>query len=293
MRPPPGTIVAAVDGSESSDSAVEWAVQQAVAGHRPLTLAHAVNTGTPAYADAALVYPQEARNLLLSEGRKILAAARLRIEAIAPDLEVHEVCELLDPRELLLELSVDADMLALGSRGRGPIRSLLLGSVGVALIRHAHCPVVVHRPSDARTLREGVVVGVEVTEDSRTVLEFAYRQASLRDHPLTVVHCYWEVQSGAAAGVVYQSADDIEAERSTLEETVAEMSTRYPDVSVTTKLRPGAPYEVLAQLGQQMDLLVVGAHQSGRLAHLAMGSVSVGLVERATRPVAVVPLSGS
>ena len=87
-------------------------------------------------------------------------------------------------------------MLVLGSRGRGQLRSLLLGSVGVALVRHARCPVVVHRPGHAGTVRDGIVVGADATEESLPVLEFAYREASLRKLPLTVLYSYWDIQGG-------------------------------------------------------------------------------------------------
>jgi nucleotide-binding universal stress UspA family protein len=292
MKTKAGTIVVGVDGSESSKRAVAWAADQAVAERRALTLAHAIHAVTPAYVDAAIVYPEEARSILMSEGRKILGAAHKQVEATAPDLEVHEVLEFLDPREMLLEMSQDAAMMVLGSRGRGQIRSLLLGSVGVALVRHAHCPVVVHRPGNAGDVRHGIVVGVEASEESGTVLEFAYREASLRDLPLTVLHCYWDIQAGtSAAGIVYDSIVDVEGERVALAELMAGMSEKYPDVAVSRRMARGLPHEVLARLGERMNLIVVGAHQANRVSQMVFGSVSVALVERATCPVAVVPVS--
>ena len=64
-----------------------------------------------------------------------------------------------------------------------------------------------------------------------------------------------------------------------------------PDVSVTTRMARGLPHETLVQLGERMNLVVVGAHQANRLSQMVTGSVSVALVEHATCPVAVVPVS--
>jgi len=292
METKAGTIVVGVDGSEGSARALAWAIEQAVAEHRPLTLVHAIHAVTPAYVDAAIVDPADASSTLTDAGRKVLSTAHAKVEAVAPDLEVHEVLDFIDPRELLLEQSRNATMVVLGSRGLGKVRSVLLGSVGLALVRHTHSPVVVHRPGNRGTVRNGVVVGVETSEESQPVLEFAYREASLRGLPLTVLHCYWDIQAGTAAGgLVYDSIADMESEWLELAETMAGMSEKYPDVSVTTRMARGLPHETLVQLGERMNLVVVGAHQANRLSQMVTGSVSVALVEHATCPVAVVPVS--
>lgn len=283
-----GTIVVGVDSSDSSLRALAWAVDQARVEHRALTLVHAVNAVTPAYTDLATVYPEEARVALRDDGQRVLDAARSAVEQIAPGLEVHEVFRLDDPRSVLLEMSGDAAMVVVGSRGRGKVRSLLLGSVGVALVKHAHCPVVVHRPSNPGVVRNGIVVGADGSEESLAVLEFGYREASLRDLPLVVVHCYQNTGESAPVGVSAPPVD-LESERLLLAESMAGMAEKFPDVKVQSAMARGLPQEVLVTLGERMNLIVVGAHQAGRISRMLSGSVSVAVVEHASCPVAVVP----
>src|SRR6476659_4133100 len=187
-----GTIVVGVDGSQSSEHALAWAAEQARAQARAVTLVHVVPRSTPILLDPTGTSPQEARDLSLrAKGHDVLAAAREQVHGLAPGVSVEEVCLVGDPREALVELSGSSSMVVLGSRGRGHMKSLLLGSTAVARVRHARCPVVVHRPSTPSPERRGIAVGADATEDSLPVLEFAYRQASLRHLPLTVVHSFW------------------------------------------------------------------------------------------------------
>ncbi len=287
-----GTIVVGVDASQSSMRALSWAVEQAQIEHRELTLVHAVNAVLPAYSPASAVFPEEARVALREDGHQILAAARAEVQRTAPALEVHESFRLDDPRNVLLELSREASMVVVGSRGRGRVTSLLLGSVGVALVRHAHCPVVVHRPSNPGNVRNGILVGADGSEESLAVLEFAYREASLRDLPLTVVHCFWDIYAAtSAAYAVAEPNLDRESERRLLAESMSGMEEKFPEVAVRTGMATGLPQHVLVRLGDRMNLVVVGDHQSGTVSRMLFGgSVSVAVVEHATCPVAVVPV---
>lgn len=291
MNPSSGTIVVGIDESASSRLALDWAVEQALTEGCGLTLVHAVDVSNAAVSMAAASYPSDARMALGDAGHRLLDEACAHITLTAPDLEVHQVFRLEDPRHVLLELSEDARMLVLGSRGRGPVRALLLGSVSVALARHAHCPVVVHRPGGAGAVRHGIVVGVDGTPDSTAVLDFAYRQAALRDLPLTVVLSVWDVQTSMSGSfLISDLVTTMESEVVALSEIMAGKGEDYPDVKTTTELARGLPFEVLVSLGEQMNLLVVGSRRGQRLAHLVSGSVSTAAVEHATCPVAVVPV---
>jgi nucleotide-binding universal stress UspA family protein len=276
---PPGTIVAGVDGSASAARALEWAIDQAVREHRPLTLAHAVDPTVAARIAAAGADPVAVQESLQSDANATLARARTRTADRAPELVVHEVTSPSDPRVLLLDLAKQAAAVVVGSRGRGPLASLLLGSVGAAVVRQATCPVVVVRPGNPGVVRNGVLVGIDGTEQSLVPLEFAYQQASLRRLPLTVMHCFGETGSG-------QLDDEV---RLTVSEILSGLGEKFPDVRTRVELAGGAVAGALVQASRRMDVVVLGAHHGSALGSVMAGSVAISVLEQASCPVAIVP----
>ena len=284
-----GTIVVGIDGSESSRPALDWAADQAVLENRALTLVHGLGNLPASWNDVVVALPEQAHAAIRAAGQAVIDEARARVTRRAPTLEVREVLEFVDARSLLLEQSEQAAVVVLGSRGRGPVRSMLLGSVAVTVARHASCPVVILRPMKSGGVRRGILVADDGSSLSRPVLEFAYRQAELTKLPLTVMHCFWDIQT--VTTVSYgNTGRDREAERLELAETVAGLSEEHPDVDVNEVVQHGLPESTVALASDEMDLVVVGAHQGSRIQQLKFGSVSLQVLQHATCPVAVVPV---
>lgn len=292
---PDGAVVVGADGSPSSELAVVWAADQARAEGRPLTIVHGVGPVGATWMDENGRETMIGREGSLTPAQELLSRAREVASSHAPDLRVEVMLRVADPRDVLVEASRRASVVVVGSRGRGPVRSLLLGSVGVAVTRHAHSPVVVLRPGEPGMVRHGVMVGVDGTERSRRPLEFAYRMASQRSLPLTVVHA---VRDRAVIPVpvpvpVPARLPDAVPEREEAELLVSEalsgMREQHPDVHVTSYLGHGLPDDCLVRMGHRMDLLVVGSHHGGLATSIMFGSVAASVVEHATCPVAVVP----
>ena len=278
---PPGTVVVGVDGSPSGERALDWAVDLAVREHRQLTLAHGIDPAGSAWTDPTGGSHRAVIDAMAEDGARLLAHARAVVAELAPELVVHESAWLADPRVTLLELAEAASLVVVGSRGRGPVTSLLLGSVGVAVVRHASCPVVVVRPGHPGRVRNGVVVGIDASPSSRTTAEFAYRQASLRQLPLTVLHSVVDDWPPDA------SDDEL---RLPVSEPLSGLAEKFPDVPARTELVRHDAGRALVEASHRMDLVVVGAHHGGRLSAIIDGSVTQGVVERAECPVAVVPV---
>jgi nucleotide-binding universal stress UspA family protein len=69
-------------------------------------------------------------------------------EASPPEIIVRTVIG--SPADELIDASAEADLLVVGNRGSGGFARLLLGSASTQVVHHAHCPVVVVPPADAR-----------------------------------------------------------------------------------------------------------------------------------------------
>ena len=139
-----GAIGCAFDGSAEARAALAWA--QALAGAarcnlRILTVHKPQLAAIPAYHGLPTVAADEAAK---RELRRRLVVAIHEVEADGVGVEGL----LLEgrPASLLQEQSTDLDLLVTGSRGYGPSRAALFGSVSRALVRNASCPVVVMPP---------------------------------------------------------------------------------------------------------------------------------------------------
>ncbi|WP_166390392.1 universal stress protein [Nocardioides ochotonae] len=271
-----GSIVVAVDGSEDGERAVPWAVDQAALEGLRL----------------AVVSAGEQSGELVERA----AAAARRLD---PTLTVVASAASGDARQVLIDASTHAHLLVVGSRGRGTVRSMLLGSVSTAVSAHATCPVVVCRPANVGPTEAGVVVGADGTPESLPVLEFAFRQASLRDLPLTVLHSYWDATTALAqhdrreGGGSGDSGGgpDLADLRATLSSWMAEVAARYPDVPVSLLLKHGLADEALSPRDAGWcDMIVVGRHPKTSLQRLLTGSIATAVIERAHSTVAVVPV---
>lgn len=137
-----GKIIVGVDGSEASITALRVAQRLAV----PL--------GAEVVATAFWEYPRVydgyvAMGITDFENAAGEILDKAVEEAFGPALPDNVVSRLVrnHPRQGLIEVSREADMIVVGRRGHGGFGGLLLGSVSSACVAHAHCPVlVVHNP---------------------------------------------------------------------------------------------------------------------------------------------------
>jgi nucleotide-binding universal stress UspA family protein len=143
--PGSGPVVVGVDGSPNSEQAVAVAFEEASLRGAPLVAVHAWNDVT--YEDtrgtARILTQPEA----LEEDEERLLGQRLAgWQEKYPDVEITRRLVRDRPRHALIEASTTAQLVVVGSRGRGGFSGMLLGSTSQALVQHAGCPVIVVRP---------------------------------------------------------------------------------------------------------------------------------------------------
>jgi nucleotide-binding universal stress UspA family protein len=132
----PGRIVVGVDGSDGSMRALRWAVAEAAVRHAELVL---VNTWHFVYAGELVVAAADAME---EASRSILEEAKT--EAMSLGATVAETrTECGGAAESLIAAGKGAELLVVGSRGRGGFGALLLGSTSQQVVHHAPCPVVI------------------------------------------------------------------------------------------------------------------------------------------------------
>ncbi len=140
-----GPVVVGVDGSPNSDQAIALAFEEASLRNAPLVALHAWNDVTyeDTHGSARILTQPET----LKEGEERLLSERLAgWQEKYPDVIVRRELQRERPRHALLEASKTAQLVVVGSHGRGGFTGMLLGSTSQALVQHADCPVLVVRP---------------------------------------------------------------------------------------------------------------------------------------------------
>lgn len=313
----PGTtgVVVGYDGSAQSRLALDWAAAMARRRGSRLTLLHSVNVNfTPGFSAIDMSElgdeVQDAAHVLLENGA---LQARHALDASC----IQTQHSLGSPASQLVDASNDADLVVVGSRGRGRITGGLLGSTSYAVAAHAHCPVVVVRsPQEADELTDAevpegpshtavpqvvlpdathpVVVAFDDSEQALRAVEAAADIAVQEEAELRVVHVVhvpsidsWAYEETAHAGTVHAHSLREKAEDA-LSGAVRLAERRQPDLSVTAEVLYGDPGRAIADLGQTAGLIVVGSRGRGGFTGLLLGSVSHNVIHHAVCPVMVV-----
>jgi nucleotide-binding universal stress UspA family protein len=139
----------------------------------------------------------------------------------------------------------------------------------------------------------GILVGIDGSEHSQHVLEWAIREAALRRAPLTVLTVHQVASNQWTGNPIVTGADepDREKARHAAEDLVAKAAGQIGEpgpASVSVTAVSGLPARELISASRDADLVVVGSRGGGGFAGLLMGSVSAQVAHHASCPVVVI-----
>ncbi|MDR3081796.1 MAG: universal stress protein, partial [Streptomyces sp.] len=182
-------LVVGIDGSDSSLTALDWAVDEAARLGLPLRLVHAClweryEGATPTSGS------ERPTEKVMAE--KIVDTATERAGRRNPAVRVSADILPEDAVSALLREGNSAFALVTGSRGRGELTGLLLGSVSLAVAARAHCPVIVVRGDKAGLAgaHDRILLGAGEPDTSGEAVRFAFGEAEARKCVLDVVRAW-------------------------------------------------------------------------------------------------------
>lgn len=288
-------IMAAYDGSEHSERALDWAIQEAAFRQKPLRVV--VSTGRPVGVDQSLYGPF--LDAIQEESEKLARAAVARAKDAG--VQSQGVIERGDAAGVIVHEAKDSSLVVLGKRGRHGVRGRV-GSVSAAVAAHSPAPVVVlpstwdpaqreSRSAD-ESFQGAVVIGVDKLGSDNTAVHVAAEYAA--DHSLTLaVVCvvptthYLPMNSAELERAVQE---ELMGPAKKLTESVAEqLRQRQPELSVITRVLQGRPADALVDASRTAELLVMGSRGYGGFRGLLMGSVSQAVLADTECPLMIVP----
>ena len=223
------------------------------------------------------------------------AVAEIARQAAELDPAIEVFTEIVEDGAVpaLLNESIRAQAVVLGTRHVSAAGAVLLGSVSAAVAARAACPCIIVRGADVAEPDLPVVVGVDEPRRPRRCWDTASASRSPRRRAARVL-CWRQdpLDKDLLAPIVtVPDAGFAEQAQSWLSEVLAGWQERFPTVPLRKYAVESAPTAGLLDLAAGAQLIIVGAHSRSPLVGTLLGSVSQGVLHHATCPVAVVPTS--
>lgn len=293
MSIPPEKILLATDGSKDAALAAGAAVDLAAKGGAGLHAGHVwesvpttVYPAFPVQCQAHL-YEQRARRLLDSEVE--------RVRRSGGAVEAEHLREGRPPDEIAaLATELGADLIVVGSRGAGPVRRLVTGSVSEGVVALAPCPVLVVR-GEKSWPPEKVIVGDDSSEAATRAGDLAATLADLFGASVTLVRVYPPQLAFRSNGT--SGAPEISEEVLKLGD--ESLRRRAERLQVGTRGRLDVRAEVgdaaaiiqrIAEECGEKTLVALGSRGLDAVRRFTLGSVSTGVLRAVDGPVLIARL---
>ncbi|HWU21253.1 MAG TPA: universal stress protein [Nocardioides sp.] len=284
------SIVVGIDTSELSHAVIDWAVAGARTRNVPVHIVHALDSAPliePATLAGGYAWPTVPPEMYRAAAEEALRHAETYALSLEPALTVTTQIQEGSPVPVLLGTARPHDLIAIGSRQLGSVRSAIFGSTGLGLLRTGHAPFVVVRGGTRVSPDAPVVVGVSPTEGYDEVLATAFEHAAAHRLPLRALLC-WEPFFYAPNDRTRALKRDAHADGERwLAEVLAGWQDAYPDVKVERSLLFEYPTVALVKESVDAALVVIGVR--GTRTARTLGCIASAVLHHAACPVAVVP----
>ncbi len=282
-------IVAGVDWSDEAFAAVK----QIGLFYRPdeVVLVHGVDLGMfhyPIVAEAANIQGyDEFRHALLEAGRQAVEHCCTLLSTDIPSVKTR--VDVQPPASFILDTaaSAKADLVAVGTHDHNRITEVFAGSISHHVLLHATLPTVIVKGS-ARPISR-ILMAVEGREDAIRLQQW------LTAHPFknpvavtvfSVVPSLHVVEPHMLIGLAGWSEQQKQQAEQVVKDTALALTSAH--FIVTSEVRLGDPVTTVCEAGVAYDLIVIGSHGRKGFNRFLMGSVSHGIVHRASCSVLVV-----
>jgi len=281
--------VVGVDGSSCARDALDWAINHVADRGDALHVVTAWQTplnGSPGLA-APMAVPID--DSTLADAAATTAEEEAKHAAESSPVPVHAVVAHGSASPALLEAGKEAELLVVGSRGRGGFGRLLLGSTSTQCATHATMPIAVIPHDNTITATTGIVVAIDGSPNSLSALEWVLGFA--RPGTTITVIWVWDATPLAVGADEFFFPDASATAETRFHHLIDEVVQSRPDNDITIERSfvHGRPRSTIADACAGADMLVLGARGHGAVGSALLGSVSTWLLHHVEIPVVVVP----
>ncbi len=282
-------LAVGVDFSAASLGAARLARQLASKGST-LRLVHVIDSAVfhrgPTYGDPAV-----AERFFRDLGR----AAQGELDALAEEprvsgLAIETVIRIGRPADQILAATEEADLVLMGTHGRGALGRVFLGSVAEEVVRRSAVPVLVVREGIEEKPIERVLLAIDPTGPSRDAIRAGAALADRLGARLEAIHAAHlpPVLPYADSGALDEMAQVLERHLEAAPVLVKNMIEKTVGRDVKVHVVTGSPAAEIVRHAGPGDLVVCGTHGRSALGRFVFGSVAAKLLRETRCPILVV-----
>lgn len=274
-------ILVGVKDPDVSRAAVLWAAERAASRGLGLSLVHVLDEGIRRAGSSDLLQATE------TAVAQVLTRSADLARSVSSGLDISTDVAEGNPLTELTRRSADVDMVVVGS-DPGANGSSRHGTRGFRIAAASTTPVAVIPELDPRG-RNGIVVGVDGSDNSRNAFAFAADEAERLGQDLIAVYAWPNpVVYGYDLAFPVDYVEDLtETGHEAISRAIEWVSADHPTLSVRRVVSQGDPVTVINGEAAGASLVVVGSHGRGAVARFLLGSVSHGVLARLAAPTVI------